>query len=752
MARSKPKRTIELSYASVTEVNNSGLLYPCLIGPRYAVHSISNGVAPIGEFVHESTLSAAYPNHVQGNIVDHNGAVVKLTDALLQVGENLTISGVVADAPNSLIFSKAVAGDNVEVLTSGYNLRTGDVLNINGTDVNVINVRQVVDDASASIETLNGTTASGVSVDFSKISAEEDIIYIINVTSVTDEAVIADVNSSLGDMTGSKVNGKVFNKGTATVIGTKGATITFASDFAFNESDLNANVLIVRIVPAKDGEFKEVYVDQNISELVKVVSAVKINAYTKNLGVDVIILDDNSYDTTPSGVTLKSTLSTSIMDKIYPIKSATVYVEYREQITEDANTIISGSASNLTEFVGEVSPENPLAMMTYCAQLVGTSAFYVIATAGNSVEDYTNALDIAFRNENVFAPITFSQEPAVIAYAKAKQGFYNSPEMAQFKKLWLVDTTDRVSVIYKEADGVSLMLTSKTIGEVGEVTFAKGNLITAGVIPGDTLVVPQYYEAATGKYIQKSFVISKVTGINTLTIKAPDVEFKSPVIGFIERKLSNTEYAIKVANAAAACNSPYINYVWADHPVCEGFGEIGLIYLAVTLAALRAVNPPHAPLSDVTVPGWSVADKYGMSDEDLDIMNNKGVWIVFNDSYGFVVTRHQLTTAQDGTLAEEDSAVSNACNIVRSLRSMLYKYRGNSNVQSAMIDAFYLDLVTAVNAIKDRQYSAMIGAQLNDFVIKRLEQDPDNASRLIVDCDFDVPEPFLEGNYKFNII
>jgi predicted kinase len=133
-------------------------------------------------------------------------------------------------------------------------------------------------------------------------------------------------------------------------------------------------------------------------------------------------------------------------------------------------------------------------------------------------------------------------------------------------------------------------------------------------------------------------------------------------------------------------------------------------------------------------------------------MNDKGVWIVYTDRYGETVTRHQLTTVQDMTIAEEDSAVSNACNIVRSLRSMLYRYRGIANVTNDLTAQLKIDLISSLEQIRARKYSYHVGPQVIDYKINELGMDPDNAARIMVDVDIDVPEPLLDGNFKFNIV
>lgn len=760
MARSKPTRKITLTFADVTETNVSGLLYPCLIGPRYVLHKFENGNAFAGHFTAGKSLVAEYPEHIDDAIIDYQKASVQIANYWLCVGENLTVTGPLDElSPNSLVFKNAVAGSTVDSgLINAYNVRIGDKVEIGKKLTKVIDVRPVTVAASGSATTIAGATSDKVVVDVTDAKNSEEIVYVIQVTSSDMTSVVADIACSTGDIESGNAQNIKFVKGQKTAIGTKGVSLTFGTDFSFDESDNSNNVIIVRALPEREGDYRIVYVDQDVSTLLNKdedgnTTDTIVNVYSQNVGSAVMSLAPASFTVSSSEVTINDAVSINLAGTVYSVKEADVYVNYREQLVSETNVLVAGDSTGLADFIGEISPENPLAMMAYCAQLAGTSAFYVMAVESEDYSSYVKAIDVALRYENVFSPITHKQTPDVIAYLKKKQAEYNAPEIAQFKKLWIADNTEKDSVIFdKTKDGVSLMFTSVTQGDKGVVTLLKGDLIEAGVVAGDVLVIPNYYNAKTKSYVKKSYTISKVTGTSSIEIRKPDVAFTTPVIGYIIRNLSNLEYAEVVANKAAGYNSPFINYVWADHPVCTGYGEIGMNYLAVTLAALRAASAPHAPLSDVVVPGWTVADTYSFSDADLDIMNNKGVWIVFQDRFGSVVTRHQLTTTQDGTMAEEDSAVSNACNIVRSLRSMLYKYRGDANVQSAMINSFYLDLVVALGDIAARAYPDKIGSQLISYGINSLVQDPDNKARLLLSLNLEVPEPFLDGDYQFNII
>jgi hypothetical protein len=643
MARSKPTRSIELTYAKVRQTNDEGTLFPCFIGPRYILHRLEQNNTFSGMFVTGTEVTEfMYPMQAVDVIttIDTAKVNVKLANAVVQVASNLSVTAH-ATAKNCIIFTEAVAGDNKSAALAGYDVKIGDIIEVAGTD-----------------------------------------------------AIITDIRK--------------------------------------NDAGL----------------YTEVYVNTSGFTLSE---GTTVSIYTASIATSPVAVDPAKFSISTNGIKFASnTIEININKKVYNVKSAEVHIEYRELITEGAFELVSGDAENLADFVGVADPDNPLGFFAYCAQLAETTAFYVMAIPEDTYNNYEKALNIALHYENVFAPITYNQSEAICAHLIALMNTYNDPSIAQFKKLWFVDDTASQSPVYTAtSDAQELQI---TIADNGVVTFSVGDIVSAGVRIGDILVIPAYYDVDLQKYIRKEYVIESIIDTDSLTIRNADITIDTNVKAFVARNLSNIEYANAVGDKAYKLNSPYINYVWADNPVCLGYGQVNPVFLSATLAALRSKNAPHAPLSEVSIPGWSVSDTHGLSEYELDIMNNKGVWIVYKDRYGEVVTRHQLTTVQDGTLAEEDSAVSNACNIVRSLRSMLYQYRGDSNVTTELIDALNADIRQSLDRIMSRIYPIRLGKQVIDYSVKNLKIDDDNRARIILDVDIDVPEPLLDGHFKFNII
>jgi hypothetical protein len=717
------------------------------------LHKLENANTLVGKFVSNAGVyqdkdtyitELPYPDKNIGQvIIDPADVEVKLQNTLLEVASDLKSTGIKEGTTNCIVFTEAVAGANSFASLDGYDLRIGDVLTVGATDVVITDVRAIDKAAEVTIKDIAGSTPAGVEVSQS-FTGNDEAIYLIIVKNKTDEYVEAEVSVAKGDLNVSTLSNVRFMLGTSTAIGSMGISVTFNADYNYDSSN---NALIINAMPVSSGDFKEVYInDSSLS----VDENTVIKAYTRNIISDAISVAPNMFSAKQGAVTVDKELTVYIGNKSYAVKEADLHIMYRELLTEDANQLIAGNSESLTQFIGEVDPRNPLAFMVYCAQLAGTNAFYLVSTEGTDDASYIKAANVAFKYEDVFSPITFSQSKAVNEHLQSKMAEYNDPKIAQFKKLWFIDKTEKVSTVYdKTTDGVSLLI---KINADGVVTFVNGDIVSAGVSVGDTLVIPRHYDANSQAYVRKEFKITTIKDSDELTVSSVDETISTPEVAYIVRSLSNYDYASAVAAKAAALNSPYINYVWADGAECIGYGKVDSVFLLATLAGMRASHAPHAPLSEVVVPGWVTSDLMGLTETDLDIMNNKGVWIVYKDRYGEVVNRHQLTTVQDGTVAEEDSAVSNACNIIRSIRAMLAPYRGDANVTDELVSALHADLAQALDRIMARSYSVKVGRQLLDYSINDLKIDEDNRARIILDADLDVPEPLLDGHYKFNII
>lgn len=216
--------------------------------------------------------------------------------------------------------------------------------------------------------------------------------------------------------------------------------------------------------------------------------------------------------------------------------------------------------------------------------------------------------------------------------------------------------------------------------------------------------------------------------------------------------MTNSQYAKAIADEAKSYANHRINYIYAGPNIVAGYDFDDARYIVPVLMAMRGSMAPHAPLTDVPIPGVVFGtDPIGFTDNDYDKMNDGGVWVVYRDSRGESVSRHAITTGGAGTIAEEDSAVSNGDNILRVVRNQISFLRGNCNVTAALIDKIYTNVMHALDSILRRTYDALIGPQIIAIDTVEIQQDPNNTAGVIGTINLDLPDVYLDGKFTFNL-
>lgn len=216
--------------------------------------------------------------------------------------------------------------------------------------------------------------------------------------------------------------------------------------------------------------------------------------------------------------------------------------------------------------------------------------------------------------------------------------------------------------------------------------------------------------------------------------------------------MSRAQFVAAIADEAKSYNNHRINYIYAGPNKVAGEDFKNAQAIVPVLMAMRGAMAPHAPLTDVPIPGVTFGvDEIGLTDSDYDKLNNAGVWIVYRDSRGESVSRHAVTTGGDGTIAEEDSAVSNGDNILRVVRNQISFLRGNCNVTAALIDKIYTNVMHALDSILRRNYDALIGPQIIAIESVDIQQDPNNTAGVIGTINLDLPDVYLDGQFTFNL-
>lgn len=768
-SNARPRTRITQTYGPIGTIADRRALSPVLIAPRYAVHGVGDGYADgsIGTYdvTNNELKNIPWPANAGNSLIDVDSATLYVSNALLRVNETPLTASSTEDALNKLTFEQAVQTENGVTRApelGGYDVREGDMLYIakTGSDTvtaTVVDVQAQQEAANVS-STVYGSDNTGTgaapATTGSVFTGSNDITYLLEIVSVNGGTGSSSSGSAGGTLSarvialaGATYQATIaFTAGEATAIDAYGVKLTFESitSTAYKVNDR----FQISCTAARDGAVNIVMINKELPGT-HLTGELEISVCSHNVAIDDVSVGESMWHATTSNITIEDSVYVSVGESRYMLMEGDMYVAYREQLLDESLEVIDARSEYAAEFAGLAVPENPMGMWYRLASTAGGTAFYMMSVAEDTDAGYERAVALAGKYEELYAIVCFRQTAAVQAAVSAVIDKYAAPEIAQFKRGWFTPLTTQVSTYYEKNDNGSIIL--GTIHDSELTLEAPGNAISGGVRAGDTVTVVNSFNAVTDSYETKSYTVARVVDSSTVALtNAADVDMMSQIV--FSRQMTNAQYANAMAAEARSWNNYRINLVWASSINALGYTDIDLAYLPGILAALRAASAPHAPLSDVTVPGITVTDAEKFTDSEYEAMNDGGVWIVANDSFGNAITYHQITTRTDGTIAEEDSVVSNADSIVREFRFGLHEFRGNANVTEALLAQMRANIYAIADQIMGRTYAAQYGPQMTAFEIVSLEEDPANNTGIIGTFRPTLPKPFLNGDFTFNLV
>lgn len=768
-SNARPRTRITQTYGPIGTIADRRALSPVLIAPRYAVHGVGDGYADgsLGTYdvTNNELKNIPWPASAGNSLIDVDSATLYVSNALLKVNETPLTASSTEDAPNKLVFDQAVQTENGVTRApelGGYDVREGDTLYIAKTGsetvtATVVDVQaqQTAANVSAAVYGSDNTgTGTAPATTGSVFTGSNDITYLLEIVSVNGGTGSSGSGSAGGTLSarvialaGATYQATIaFTAGEATAIDAYGVKLTFASitSTAYKVNDR----FQISCTAAKDGAVNIVMINTELPST-HLDGDLEVSVCSRNVAVSDVAVGESMWHATTSNITIEDSIYVAVGESRYMLMEGDMYVAYREQLLDESLEVIDARSEYAAEFAGLAVPENPMGMWYRLALTAGGTAFYMMSVAEDTDAGYERAVALAGKYEELYAIVCFRQTAAVQAAVSAVIDKYAAPEIAQFKRGWFTPLTTQVSTYYEKNDDGSIIL--GTIHDSELALEAPGNAVSGGVRAGDTVTVVNSFNAVTDSYETKSYTVARVVDSSTVALtNAADVDMMSQVV--FSRQMTNAQYANAMAAEARSWNNYRINLVWASSINALGYTDIDLAYLPGILAALRASLAPHAPLSDVTVPGITVTDVEKFTDSEYEAMNDGGVWIVANDSFGNAITYHQITTRTDGTIAEEDSVVSNADSIVREFRFGLHEFRGNANVTDALLAQMRANIYAIADQIMGRTYAAQYGPQMTAFEIVSLEEDPANNTGIIGTFRPTLPKPFLNGDFTFNLV
>lgn len=528
-------------------------------------------------------------------------------------------------------------------------------------------------------------------------------------------------------------------------IGTQGATLQFQTA----ETLVTGDKYLVVVTAAGAGAIRTIIMRD------KLVGAVTTDVLDITLSlVDTIDLGVEYWTANASQIVLAAAATYTGLylgvATAHNILGGNAYVDYRELLVANANKLLSlDDVLDVEDTLGPAVEENPLSLMVKAALTPanGTRVYY-IQLASDDLAGYTAAAGVQDYRLEPYSLVPYSTDTAVNDVIKASVDKASAKDRSLYRILVRGADVPVFNAFYTE-DALEAPLLATLIGT--DLVTTNGTLQAAGVRAGDTVHI-NYRPDNKGGIIYDSYVIDTVISDTEATVvEAPLVDIGTAVKFEVWRTSTGDEYAEAVAAIGQYYTDRRVCVVWSDKLTFGGIEGVSNAVLAAMIAGLRSAVAPHQPLSNYPLSNISVEDTLTLTGDQLNTMAAGGIWIVYADESGQVLSRHQLTTDMSDVRHRENSVTTNADQVIRDFRDNVQDLYGRGNVSQEMLELIRSRLLSVKNVIASRVYPPQLGPQIQDMTIQRLYIDPVNIDNVWVEVDLDLPEPLNILNLKFRI-
>ena len=527
------------------------------------------------------------------------------------------------------------------------------------------------------------------------------------------------------------------------VVGNYGATIAFAGA----DQLVTGDQYVIEATAETEGAYQTLVVAENLT------GATTNDVLAVVLGLMATIeLDETEWTATAAQIAVTAgakQVGTYLgASQQFDVLSGNMYMDYRELLKANANSLNSlDDPLDIAAATGPVVPENPLSFMLWAAlsNCDGTDVFYM-ALESDDLAGYTAASELLTEVSEVYSLVPYSMDDTVNELLEQHVDTMSSPNVALFRILWRGVGVERYSAYYIEDASEDELLATVT-GTALECTNAL--FVTNGVRAGDSVHI-NYRPDNRGNIIYDTYKIDSVDSETELTlVSGPSTPITVAIKMEVWRTATLAEYADEIKEVAGT-NDRRVTAVWCEPIEMLGYSDVAKSIMCAALAGLRAAGAPHQPLTNVNVDGVDLNLVNNFGSFHLNEMAAAGVWLVVKDVQGNIYTRQQLTTDMSDLEHQEQSITTNLDHISRDFKTAVSDLYGRGNVSDEMLELIRSRIYSTKSTITARDYSAIIGPQLQDLTIVRIYVDESARDHVWADLEPELPYPmnFLDMNFR----
>ena len=407
------------------------------------------------------------------------------------------------------------------------------------------------------------------------------------------------------------------------------------------------------------------------------------------------------------------------------------------------------SRQDIQTVIGEISPDNPLAlgadMIVRSGLADGVRTFYALATNGESVGDHVDAMSY-LETADVYFVVPLTQDEDVIAAYKGHVDTQSQP-LNKHERVVLVNT----ALVTTESI-LPLAGTPSPVGTVATANTIQSDIDWGLVNPGDVVDILVNPGTVDETVEASNRVLSIDLSTNTATFLsdwATALVGQSRSFNIHTYPLTKSEQAENWRDYAKSVNDMRVMIIRPDEvelaytdntvsPSVTKIVTVGGQYACAAFAGLAAALNPEAPLTNVPIPGIRRlihSNDYFRPDQ-LNTIAEGGNNILIQETRNSIpYSRQQLTTDMTSITTREFSIIKIVDYSAKFVRNSLRPYIGNRN-----ITAQYL---TQLRGTTEAIIRALVRGNvlLPKTELLSLKQDLDSPDQIIIEIALDIPYP-----------
>lgn len=434
----------------------------------------------------------------------------------------------------------------------------------------------------------------------------------------------------------------------------------------------------------------------------------------------------------PAGVTSASSLEihrgvrTANLDVSYDLHQVltsgykgTVTVSYEAARTDLAlNGVMEvANIAEIESTLGLIHPRNPLAlaadMATRSGGANGTNVVYVISVASDTVDGYTQALELA-SGEEMYHLVPLSQDAAVLSLFSAHVTNQSLPVNKHERRCYLSTALKTFSTVLPATGTTALqgyvaytgtgpyvpVTTQFNAPGIDWTQVQPGQMISilATSSTGSTVTLQRRIRSvnAAGQYctVFDAFPTSLTDPDGNSSTVPPTVYFRIDTYPYSKMQQAEIwrDEAKTIGNKRVtmvrpeACYLTYTDKTGAS-PVDVQI-RAPMYYGAAALAGYRSTLSASQPVTNLAVPGVDKLDTAStyFSPDQLNTIAEGGNLILFQPTRGSnVVVRHQLTTDRSTIENQEESIISAVDYAAKYYREAMRPFIGKNNITAELL-------------------------------------------------------------------